>query len=308
MLVSSSVPELDRFRMIDTINNNEKETFNLQASDPTTNDTSNSVSSIRIPLVRSQPILAVSPNYILVNEYKNKRKRWILIDYGPQGSTINVGIPNNVIDILWNNIEEKFFLLTEKKVFTFNPNGHILRQIDDIKSTDSIPFKCFTSWNDQYSLLIAYDEWASKFIDKWEKNNERDGWLLVKRHPLDLTNNEFIGAILYSSGDGGNSLNLIITVCNELIEQWRVEIRNAETFLCFRKVLLHGLNFKYDYKIVDIKNATNDIKWLIYSPSNTQITAVNSAWNFVQLKYRCPVYHIAKFQRKKLSHTNKKKY
>ena len=262
------------------------------------NDSSHSISPIKIPLISSQPILAVSPNSIFVNEHTEKRKQLILIDNHLQRSSTNSTITEIIIDTLWYDIKQKFLLLTPTQIFTYDPNTMIIESISDIKPTDNKPFKCFAVCNKQSSLLIAYDEWESKLIERWKQSNENDRWKLIERYPLNLTSNEFIGTILATHQD--DCSNLAMTVYNNLTNQWRMELRHVDTSICFRKILLPSSDSSDDYRMIFIENAISDIKWLIYSRSNNRIIAIDSKWQKIYLKYKFPIHRMAQFRQNNL--------
>jgi hypothetical protein len=287
------------FQTTETVNpmDNEKPS-NWQSLESMIDDTRDSISPITIPLVSSQPILAVSPKYILVNEYTKKRKRLIIIDDNLKRLFINSSITETIIDAVWYDIDKKFFLLTERKIFTFDPNSKTIETISDIKSDDNKPFKSFTVINNQSSLLIGYDEWESKFIDRWQQDNKDRLWKLIERYPLNLTSNEFIGNILAINED--DCSNLAITIYNNLTEQWRMELRHAEMFTCFKTILLSGSNPMYDYRIIAMKTVTSDIKWLAHSQANNEVITIDSKWKKIHLYYKYPVYRIVQFKQNNL--------
>ncbi|CAF1373553.1 unnamed protein product [Rotaria sordida] len=297
MLIVNSLPQTHVIKQMTAPIDNDKSS-NLQVSESIIDNNHNSISAIKIPLVSSRPILAVSQNHILVNEYTNKRKRLVLINEHLQIDFINSPIKQNIIDALWNDVEKKFFLLTETNIFTFNPNTKVIESISNIRSKDIKPFKCFTISNNQSSLLIAYDEWEPKFIDRWQKTNENNLWILSKRHSLNLTNNEFIGIILAINQD--DCSNLAMTIYNNLTEQWRMELRHIETLICFKKILLPGSDFIDDYRMISMNNVTLDIKWLIHSSANSKIMAIDSKWNIIPINYDVPVYRMIQFKENNL--------
>ena len=127
----------------------------------------------------------MSPNYILVNECTNKRKRLVTIDDQCQRFSVRSPITDVIIDALWYHIEEKFLLLTPRNIFSYVPKSNSVETIIDRKSDDQKLFKSFTIDNNQ-SLLIAYDEWESKFLDRWQQNKEDGRWTLMGKYPLNL--------------------------------------------------------------------------------------------------------------------------
>jgi len=303
MLIVDILSKSNVFQIVQTINPMDKtsdnnESSSLQLSELMIDDISNSISTITIPLKSSQPILAVSSNSILVNEYTKKRNQLIVIDDNLNKFSIHSPITEPIIDAVWYEIKQRFFLLTENKIFTFNPNEKIIERIFDIKSNDKIPFKSFTVINNQNSLLIAYDEWESKFIDQWQQDNENSLWKLIKKHPLNLTSNEFIGNILAINED--NCSKLGITIFNDLNGEWRMELRDAEMLTCFQKILLSRSDQIYDYRIIEMKNIISDIKWLVYSQANNEIIAIDSKWKKKHLHYKFPVYRMAQFKKNNL--------
>jgi hypothetical protein len=303
MLIVDILSKSNVFQIAQTINPMDKtsdtnESSSLQLSELMIDDMSNSISTITIPLKSSQPILAVSSNSILVNEYTKKRNQLIVIDDNLNKFSIHSPITEPIIDVIWYEIKKRFFLLTENKIFTFNPNEKIIERIFDIKSNDKIPFKSFTVINNQNSLLIAYDEWESKFIDQWQQDNENSVWKLIKKHPLNLTSNEFIGNILAINED--NCSKLGITIFNDLNGEWRMELRDAEMLICFQKILLSRSDQIYDYRMIEMKNIISDIKWLVYSQANKEIIAIDSKWKKKHLNYKFPVYRMAQFKKNNL--------
>ncbi|CAF3670003.1 unnamed protein product [Rotaria sp. Silwood1] len=297
MLVVDCLPQTSVIQQMTETMDNDKSS-NIQMSKPMINDNHNSISTIEIPLLSLKPILAVSSNYILVNEYTKKKKQLILIDENCNRSSINYSITENIIDALWFDMEQKFFLLTETKIFTLNPNTKIIKSISDIKLNNKKPFKCFTVINNQSSLLIVYDEWEPKFIDRWQKNNDNSHWILSERYSLNLTSNEFIGTILANNQD--DNVYLAMTVYNCLTQQWRMELRYIETLICFKKILLPGSDFTDDYRMIDMNNITLDIKWLIYSTANNKIIGIDSNWNRILLNYKLPVHRMVQFKENNL--------
>jgi hypothetical protein len=276
----------------------------IQSSESVINDTSNSISPIEIPLVSSQPILAVSSNSIFVNEETKKRKQLILINDHLQKFPTHSTITEIILDRLWYDIKKKFFLLTPTKIFTYDPKTMIIESIPDIEPTDNKPFKCFTVSNKQSSLLIGYDEWKSKVIERWEQNNENGLWKLIERYPLKLTSNEFIGSILGINQD--DSSNLAITIYNNFTNQWRMEIQDVETSKCLRKILLPSSDSRSDYRMIFIENARSDIKWLIHSPDNNKIIGIDSKWQKIYLKYKFPIHRMAQFRKNLIIRTTNK--
>jgi hypothetical protein len=286
MLLVDFIPKSNVFQMTEPIN-----PMNIDK-------TRDSMSAITIPLKSLQPILAVSPNYILVDGYSKKRRQLIVIDDNLKRFCINLSINETIIDAVWYDIERKFFLLTERKIITFDPNKKIIETISDIKSHDKKPFKSFTIINKQSSLLIAYNEWESKFIDRWQKDNENNHWKLIERYPLNLNSNEFIGNILTINED--DYLNLAITIYNDLTQQWRMELRHKEMLTCLKKILLPESNSTDDYEMIALKNTKSDIKWLIHLQDNNEIIAIDSKWKKTHLNYKFPIYKMAQFKENNL--------
>lgn len=274
------------------MNNDKSSGWNSLKS--TIDDNRDSFSSITIPLISSQPILAVSPKFILVNEYTRKRKRFIIINDSLGRFTIKSPITETIIDAVWYDNDEKFFLLTALKIYTLDPNSKNIEIIANIKSNILTPFKSFTVINNQSSLLIAYNEWESKFIDRWQQDNDSKLWKLSKRHPLNLTANEFIGNILAINEE--DDLNIGITIYDNLTEEWRIELRHGDMLICFKRILLPNSDPLHDYKMIVMKTPTSDIKWLVYSQITDAIIAIDSNWNKRNLNYKFPVYKMVEFK------------
>jgi hypothetical protein len=65
-----------------------------------TNENSNSITPIKIPLVSYEPILATSSKYILVNEVTRRKKQFILYDEHLQKSNTRCCIKERMLDTL----------------------------------------------------------------------------------------------------------------------------------------------------------------------------------------------------------------
>ncbi|CAF1075472.1 unnamed protein product [Adineta steineri] len=257
------------------------------------NDNLYSISTIEIPLKSSQPILTVSSNNIFVNEQTTRKNQLVLIGDNLKKTFIELPINEPIIDSLWYDKKQKLLLLTETKIFTYDLDTKIIKAIIDIKPTDGRVFKCFGKFNNECSLLIAYDEWGLKFIEKWDVN-EDESWELTEKFPLNLTSNEFIGSML-TIYDNDN-FNLAITIYNDFTEEWRMELRHIETGICSRSILLSRYDRENDYRMIYTENMISDIKWLIYSQSSKKIIAINSKWQKTYFPYKFPIYRMELFQ------------
>jgi len=255
------------------------------------NDDYSSITSIKIPLVSFEPILATSPNYILVNEFTKRKNQFVLFNDHLQKFITRSVINKPILDALWYEIGQQFLILTERNIFAFYPTTKNIQLINDLMPLDNKTFKCFTLLN-QSTLLIGYDEWNAKCIDKWEQN-ENGLWTIIERQQLVLTSNEFIGNMLTITED--DCTHIAITIYNNLTEQWRLELRNAETLICYKAILLPGSNVMHDYRIIPIKNAESNIKWLVFSSANSHIIAMDSKWKKIGLNYKNPVQRMAVF-------------
>ncbi|UJR22400.1 hypothetical protein I4U23_025461 [Adineta vaga] len=255
-----------------------------------------SISMMKIPLISSTPQLTVSSNHIFADENTKKRKQFILFDKDFQKTSIPCFIDGNIIDCLWYDDIQKVFLLTSTTIFIYNLKTQLIKPILDIKPTDNKPLKCFTRVNNQSTLLIAYDEWESKFIERWEQqiseeeNDDHSHWKLIKNYSVDLTLNEFIGSILSREN------NIAITIYNHLTEQWRMELRDLENFKCLKQILLPEINLKNDYRMIHLEKPISTINWLIYSPSSTKIIAIDFNWKKKYYQYKLPIYRIEQFR------------
>ncbi|CAF1029821.1 unnamed protein product [Adineta steineri] len=262
----------------------------------TTNDNNDnlySISTIEIPLKSSQPILTVSSNDIFVNEQTKRKNQLVLMNENLKKTFIESPIKEPIIGSLWYDKKQKLLLLTETKIFTYDLDTKIIKAIIDIKPTDDKIFKCFSMFNNECSLFIAYNEWGLKFIEKWNMN-EDESWELTEKFPLNLTSNEFIGNML-TIYDNDN-FNLAITIYNDFTEEWRMELRHIETGICFRSIFLSRFDPENDYRMIYMKNMISDIKWLIYSKSSKKIIAINSKWKKTYFPYKFPIYRMELFQ------------
>ena len=254
---------------------------------------SNSITTIKIPLVSLKPILATSPKYILVNEFTKKRNQLILFDDHLRKSIAHSTIRKSILDALWYDNQQCFLLLTSTNVFAFDPITGRTEVLRDLIPIENKLFKCFALLN-QSILFIPYDEWGPQYIDAWQYDNETNLWKFIEKQPVKLTSNEFIGNMLANVENG--CLNLVITIYNNLTEQWRTEVRNRETMICVKATLLPRSNLMNDYRIISIKNTQSGIKWLGYSSIDSDIIVMDSNWKITQLNYKHPVLRMASFK------------
>jgi hypothetical protein len=256
-------------------------------------DDSSSITSIKIPLVSFEPILGTSPDYILVNEFTKRRNQFVLFDDQLQKFWMRSSIKEPLLDTLWYENQQNFLLLTATNIFAFDPNTKTIKLINELIPIENKTFKCFALLN-QSTLLIAYDEWETEYIDKWNQNNEDNLWERSEGQRLNLTNNEFIGNM--STFIDNDCSYLMITIYNILTEEWRMEVRDTETLICHKAILLPGSNATHDYRMISIRNTQSDIKFLIYSATNSDIIAIDSNWKKTRLNYKHPVKKMALFR------------
>lgn len=261
-------------------------------------DQPTSISSMNIPLVSYQPVLAVSPKYILLNETTKRNKQWVLLDEHLRRTTVPCKMKDPVLDAAWCQVEEKFFLLTSTKVYAFDPKAQTMDERTEFKSVDHKPFKCLTYSTKEATLWIAYDEWQSEFIDQWKRDEENQRWQLTHRQAINLTNNEFVGNITATVDD--QESQVAISIFNCLIEQWRMEVHHAETWICLNTIILPGSSLSHDYRMIPIQTQTCDVQWLAYSQLANVITAIDSKWHSLGVGYRSLLHRVALFGENRL--------
>ncbi|CAF3508507.1 unnamed protein product [Rotaria socialis] len=254
---------------------------------------SSSIAPIKIPLVSFEPILAASPNFILANEFTKRRNQFVLYDENLHKLTTRSLLRTPVLDALWYDHQQRFLILTSENVYTIDPHTGDINVLRELIPMENKTFKTFTLLN-QSTLLIAYNEWGAKYIDRWQQNVDDGIWILIERQPLKLTSNEFIGDICTITNNDCESL--AITIYNILTEQWRIEIRNIDTFICTRAILLPGSSLVHDYRLISVKTTESDIKWLVFSSINSNIIAIDSNWKRIQVNYKHPVQRMAVFK------------
>ncbi|CAF2030343.1 unnamed protein product [Rotaria magnacalcarata] len=256
-------------------------------------DNSSSIAPIKISLVSFEPILATSPNFILVNEFTKRRNQFIVYDENLHKLATRSLLRTRVLDALWYDHQQHFLILTSENVYTIDPHTGDINVLPKLIPMENKTFKTFTLLN-QSTLLIAYNEWGAEYIDRWQQNVDDGIWILIERQPLKLTSNEFIGDI--STIIDTDCESLAITIYNILTEQWRIEIRNIDTFICTRAILLPGSSLMHDYRLISVKTTESDIKWLAFSPINSKIIAIDSNWKIAQVNYNHPVQRMALFK------------
>ena len=297
MLLVDALPQSDVLQITPTIKStyeiNDKEPSNRSESQVIVDVTSYSISPTAIPLISNEPILAVSPNYILVNECTKKRKRLVTIDDKLQRFSVRSSITDVIIDALWYHIEQRFLLLTPREIFSYAPKSNSVESIIAIKADDNKLFKSFTIDNNQ-SLLIAYDEWESNYLDRWQENKEDGRWTLSGTYPLNFNSNEFLGMIQAINEDDDHS-KIALTIYNNLTEEWRMEVRHGENGICLKTIRLPGSDPMHDYRMISMQDNQSDINWLVYSSASNQIIVIDNDWQTKCLNYKYPIGRMASF-------------
>jgi hypothetical protein len=90
--------------------------------------------------------------------------------------------------------------------------------------------------------------------------------------------------------------HLAITIYNDLSNQWRLELRNTETLIVDKAILLPGSNLAADYRLISMKNAASDVKLLVFSSTSSNVIAIDSKWKKIQLNYKNPVQRMSLFK------------
>ena len=262
-----------------------------QSESISTLENSNSYTPIKIPLVSNQPILATSPNYFLVNESTRRRKQFVIYDDQLQRSNIRYFIEDDIVDALWYEKQNCFLILTSKRIYTLDPISKQYCLLEDIAPSENQEFKCFALLN-ATKLLIIYNQWNPQDLEEWEEDNDGK-WKLTQRKPLKLTMNEFIGNMIVFTKNDRTCIG--ITIYNNLTEEWRLELRNADTLTCDKKVLLHETNMAHDCRVIFIENVQSKIEFLIFSNGSSYINAINDQWDSVEVNYKHSPQRMALF-------------
>ena len=255
---------------------------------------STSISSTNIPLVSSRPLLAVSPNYILLDEYTKRSKQWILLDEQLQRTAIPCPMKDPVLDAIWCQVEEKFFLLTTKKIYSFDPRTQTMEERTEFQWTDNRLLKCVAYSASPSTLWIAHDEWESSSIDQWRLDEENHCWQLVHHQPIDLTSNETVGSLTALTDKDDNQIAMSIFNC--LTNEWRMEVHHAATWICLKAIRFPGSTLTHDYRMLPIQTPSCDVRWLAYSQVKNDIFAIDSKWKSISMGYRSPLQRIALFR------------
>lgn len=290
MMLTECLPQLNLVQASNTMSQTVIDDEDGKVESMPINMNSNSLATIKIPLVSFQPILATSSNYILANECTKRRNQFVLFDDHFEKFTMRSFIKEPMLDALWYDKEKHFLILTSTNVYTLDPISMEINLLNDLIPKENQMFQCFTLLN-QSKLLIAYNQWNPEY-DQWQED-ENGQWRLMQRQFLKLSLNEFIGNMIASNEN--DCTYLAITIYNHLTEQWRMEMRYAETLICHKSILLPGSNMTHDYKIISIKNAQANIKWLVFSSGNSNIIAIDDQWKKIPLTYRNPTQRMALF-------------
>ena len=250
--------------------------------------------TIRIPMVSSQPILAVSPEYILVNECTQRKNNLVLVDDQLRQFAVRFAVSETILDALWCDAIEKFLLLTPTRIFTFDTKTRNVDILADIKIPKDKLYKSFSFMTNQKLLLIAYDEWETQLVDQWYYDKQ---WSRCKSKPeqtLHLTQNDSIGSIFaYSENEHGY---LAMTVYNALLEQWRLEVRRVEDGTLVKAIDLPGSSAQHDYHMTRVHSNTCNTQWLICSQVSNRILAIDSHWHITSMDCKDPARRLATFR------------
>lgn len=252
------------------------------------------ISSMKIPLVSSQPMLATSPTYILTNEHTKRRNQLVWFDEQLRRHSHRIYISEALLDGLWHEGGKRFLLLSQFNIYTFDPNT---RQFEKLPGFEPAPYKalkCFTLVNES-TLYITYEEWAVEYAERWQADADGTSWTKIERLPLHLTSNELIGDML-AFVEGEKSF-VLLTIYNDLTEQWRLELRDIATGSQEGVLLLSDSSIYHDYRVALVKNTQANVKFLAFTAASPHIIAIDS--NFKQittLNYRSPAQRMALFQ------------
>ena len=252
---------------------------------------------IKIPLVSFQPVLVTAPNFILTNERTKRRNQFVLFDNEQNRSMIPSSIDMPVLDALWVEHHQEFLLLTANDIFRLDPLTKSIQRLTTIKPKKEKIFKCFILL-EQAVLLIAYDEWNTAHLDRWQAADQQGSWKHIEKQGINLTANEFIDHMSYFAE--GRQPQIAISIFNELTEQWRMEFRHPQTFQCSKTVILPGSDPQCIYRMISVDDNSSDFHWLIYSSASNSMIALNSNWEKSHLNYAYPVERMAIFAQKYL--------
>ena len=251
-----------------------------------------SFTTIKIPLISTQPILAASNTHILVNEYTKRRKQFVLYDDEENRYNIYSSIKEDLIKAVWCEQGQCFLVLTSTKIYQIDLCTKQLNQVNDIIPTERKPLKTFTLLNGS-TLLLAYDEWGTKHIEYWQLD-DNNHWKFLEKKTLEFTLQEFIGD--FNIFKENECIKLVLTIYNDYTEEWRAEIRDAETFeICDESIRMLSSNLVIDPKLLRIENSQQNIKWLYFTPGYKDVTAVDENNKQTIVKYRNPVQNMIVF-------------
>jgi hypothetical protein len=291
-LLPTSIPPL-KSPIIDT----ETEELVAPAMMESTNEESKLIFPMKVPLVSFRPVLATAPNFILTNECTKRRNRFVLFDNERNKSMIPSSIDMPVLDALWVEHHQEFLILTEKNIYRLDPLTKSIQVLTTIKPKKSKIFKCFMLL-DQAVLHIAYDEWNTIHLDRWQATDQPGAWERIEKLNIQLTENEIIDQMSYFAE--GRQPQIAISIFNQMNDEWRIEFRHPETFQCIKKLLLPGSDLQCTYRMIALDNNSSDVHWLIYSAASNSMIALNGKWEKSHLDYANPVQRMAIFAQKYL--------
>lgn len=292
MLLAEPLPQSDITNVISTIpKTNEDMPIKQKVQEAEEEEENHNIfTSIKIPLVSFQPILAVSHTHIMVNEHTKKKKQLVFYDTEFNRSDVRYSIEENFLDALSYDKGQYFLILTPTNIYKSDAITKQFELIKQIIPTEKKPLKAFALLNPS-TLLLAYDEWGTKQIEIWQSDDENN-WIFLEKKTLEFNFQEFMGHMTVI--EENNMKKLILTIYNEYKQEWRMEIRNAETFeKCQENIRLPSANQNFDYKCTPIENSKDDIKWLCFSSANVNVTAIDGKNQLKTVKYRNPIQNMS---------------
>ncbi|CAF0857192.1 unnamed protein product [Didymodactylos carnosus] len=233
----------------------------------------------------SEPILAVSNDYVLINERTRKRNQIIVYDEYLNYRSLKFPRKITIIETVHFS-ENKFLLLTETQLFIID--AKIMSSIEVIE--EIIPYEnakifksCTYNINDN-SLFLSYATWGGE-IERWK---QQPNWKLVNQYmptQTTMTEYEYISNIKMN-----NNQLLAMTIYNSVIDQWHLEIRAIETLNKLKTILLPRSDFDYCLSLM------NYDRWLIYNKYSNDFLLVDQYGKKQTGNYGQPIKNIALFR------------
>ncbi|CAF0802752.1 unnamed protein product [Didymodactylos carnosus] len=243
------------------------------------------ISPTTLYIQSSEGILAVSNDYVLMNECTKRRNRLIILDADLNLKTLRPLRKTTILEATHCG-HNRFLLLSETQVFIIDAKNmssmEVIKEI--IPYEPSKVFKSCCTYGNDNLLYLCYAAWGTE-VERWKKQSD---WELVKRY-VPVNDTEYISNIKVNDNDV-----LAMTIYNSITDQWRLEICVAETLSKLKATALPTSQCDYSLSLVNYN------RWLIYNGCSNNLLLVDQSGTKQNISYIKPIKNVALFRRNNL--------